>query len=363
MSHQLRDYLNDPLLNRLYDEIRHFGPLKSASVDITERCNLRCEGCYFFQDGMDAAKPPVAEAEFDAFIDRERERGTNFLTVLGGEPSLVLDRLKRLYDNFHVVAVTNGLRKIPFTGFEKLAIGVSVWGDHVTDRQVRGWGKVDVFARALRHYEADPRVTWYYTTTPGNAAEIPRVVERCVANGNRVFFNFYGDLAGLGGAFDHRAGFQDVRAQIERMIERYPEWILLTSYIAEVVSSGRLYEDRWGYDVCGSVSVDCDRNAGRLQNGYLYNSHFRAYNADLRSTRRCCVGDTRDCSTCYDVWAHMSWIILQRRKHLASKREFTNWLTTLYMFYFAARLLDFDAGVKLLPEIHRRLAVPIEVTP
>jgi hypothetical protein len=48
----------------------------------------------------------------------------------------------------------------------------------MTDRRLRGWGKVDVFARALGHYEADPRVTWHYTTTPGNAAEIHRVVER-----------------------------------------------------------------------------------------------------------------------------------------------------------------------------------------
>ncbi len=361
MTNHFRDYLRDPFLNRLYAEIRQFGPLKSASVDVTERCNLRCAGCYFFQDGMDAVKAPVAEPEFDAFLEREKARGTNFLTVVGGEPSLVLDRVKKLHDNFHMVVVTNGLRKIPLAGFEKLAIGVSVWGDHGTDRRLRGWDKLDVFARALRHYEGDPRVSWYYTTTPGNAAEIPRVVERCVANGNRVFFNFYGDLAGRGGAFDHRTGFDAVRAQIERMIARYPEWILFTSYIAEVVTTGRLYEDHWGYDVCGSVSVDYDGNAGRLQNGYPYNPHFRAYNADLRSTRRCCVGDTRDCSTCYDVWAHMSWIMLQRRPHLASKREFTNWLTTVYMFYFAARLLDFDAGVKLLPEIHRRLAAPVEV--
>ena len=43
------------------------------------------------------------------------------------------------------------------------------------------------------------------------------------------------------------------------------------------------------------------------------------------------------------------------KKHLSSKREFTNWLSTMYLFYLINRLVDFDEGIKLLPEIHYRL--------
>ena len=63
----------------------------------------------------------------------------------------------------------------------------------------------------------------------------------------------------------------------------------------------------------------------------------------------------RDCSTCFDVWAHTSWIMLNMRRHLGSKQEFTNWLTTMYLFYLMNRFVDFDAGISLLPEIHRRV--------
>ncbi|MDZ7362640.1 MAG: hypothetical protein ONB46_18230, partial [candidate division KSB1 bacterium] len=37
-----------------------------------------------------------------------------------------------------------------------------------------------------------------------------------------------------------------------------------------------------------------------------------------------------------------------------SQQEFTNWLTTMYLFYLINRIVDFDEGIKLLPEIHRR---------
>jgi hypothetical protein len=152
--------------------------------------------------------------------------------------------------------------------------------------------------------------------------------------------NFYGDLASLGGKPDHRQGFSQMRHEINKMIERYPDRILLSSYMSEAISTGILYDETWGYDVCSSISTDNAINRERLTNGKAYNPHFRAYNPDLRSTRRCCVGNERDCSTCFDVWAHMSWIMLHMKRHLSSKQEFTNWLTTIYLFYLIELFLN-----------------------
>jgi hypothetical protein len=126
--------------------------------------------------------------------------------------------------------------------------------------------------------------------------------------------------------------------------------------MSEVVSTGRLYDEPWSYDVCGSISADNPLNSARINNGNVFSPHFRAYNPDL-TIRRCCVGSDRDCSTCVDLWAHTSWIMLNMKRHLGSKQEFTNWLTTMYLFYLMNRIVDFDAGVKLLPEIHRRTSI------
>ncbi len=355
MANTLRTYLQDPFLKRMYSEIRQAGSLRSISLDITNVCNLRCTGCYYFSEGMDQFVTPKDDHAFDAFIEREKARGTNFVTIVGGEPTLVLERIKKIYDNFWMNVATNGLRKIPYEGFENMPIGISVWGNHETDKQLRGSGKIDVFAKALQNYRNDPRAFWYYTVTPGNAHEIESVVDQCVDNGNNVLFNFYSDLEDIGGALDFRHGFAEVRHEIDRMIRRYPHRILMTSYFSRVASTGQLFDEKWGYDVCTSISSDNPVNRDRIKNGKLFNPHFRAYNADFTSTRRCCTGIDRDCDHCFDVWEHFSWVMLNLKKHLGSKQDFTNWLTTMYLFYLINRIVDYDSGIQLLPEIHQRV--------
>ena len=46
--------------------------------------------------------------------------------------------------------------------------------------------------------------------------------------------------------------------------------------------------------------------------------------------------------------------MMNPRAHLASKQDFTVWLTTTWLFYFINRLVDLDEGARLLPEVHRR---------
>ncbi len=352
----LKNYLKDPFLKSMYEEIREAGPIRSISVDITHKCNLRCQGCYFFAEGMERAGKNGDEATFDGFIARELERGTNFVTIVGGEPGLVPDRLRKLHANFRVNVASNGLIPIPLEGLESMPIGVAVWGDHATDAQLRGDGSQDYFSQAMSHYRDDPRAFWYYTVAPGCAHEIESVVGQCVALGQPVLFNYYSDIEERGGVLGYRQGFEQVRAEIDRMIEHYPEWIFTTRYFNDVVTSGRLFDQHWGYEVCTNLSNNYTENLDRLAHGAPGNPHFRAYNADFSSTRRCCTGTERDCASCFDTWEHFSWIMVHMRKHLGSQRDFTHWMTTMYVFYLVNRLVDFDEGMKRLPEIHSRLA-------
>lgn len=351
---RISEYLDDPFLNRLYNLIHHAGPLRPITVDITEVCNLRCDGCYFFVENMDDSKSPKDEDEFDRFVAEEKRRGTNYVTVLGGEPSLQLGRLRKLHEAFRVVAVTNGIRKIPMAGFENMPIAVSVWGDHETDTRLRGRGKLPVFRKALANYHDDDRALWYFAASTGNADEIASVAEQCVANGNFLYFNYYEDNDGIGGAFDHDAGFDRVRGAIDRVIDRYPDRVLTTSYLNKVATTNTLFGQSWGYDVCPTISTNHQMNADRISNGNRFSTHFRAYNPDLTTVRRCCVGEARDCSKCYNAYARHTWIMVNKHKHLDTKESFTNWLTSLVTFYIVVRAISFEVGAELLPEIHRR---------
>lgn len=352
---RINEYTRDPLIGQMWTAIRSAGPMRSISVDITHRCNLRCKGCYFFAEGMDHESEADQET-LERFIEEQVKRGITFATVIGGEPSLVPDRLRALARNFQLMIVTNGLRPVPRDGLEDVALAVSVWGDAENDRMMRGYGRIDVFQRALKNFRNDDRVIWYITLASDPAPETAYVVDACVDNGNMVSFNYYGDLSTLGGHHDHRKGFAGARKFVTDMIGRYPDSIAFNSYLNEVISGGVMKGQRWGYEVCGSVSVDYAGNRERLSNGRSYNPHFNAYGPSLRSTRRCCVGDERDCATCFDVWAHLSWIALGLERHLASEEDFFEWLSTMYIFYGACRMFDRAQLRQALPLIHQRLA-------
>lgn len=349
----LKYYLEDPLLDSAYAAIKEAGPIRSVSLDITNECNLRCKGCYYFGEGMDNYAT-AQDTHLNDWINHETERGTNFVTIVGGEPSLALPRLKRIYDHFKINVATNGIEKIPVEGFENLPIGVAIWGNASTDSHLRANGRRNLFNESLRNYKYDERAFWYYTVAPGFSHEVEEVVDRCVQNGNRVLFNYYSDLSGLGGGFDFRHGFSQVQDVIDRMTEKYPGKILSTPYFNKVISTGKLFEMNWGFEVCTNLSENFSANEERLRSGAPSNKHFRAYNADFSTTRRCCTGTTRNCDSCFDTWEHFSWVMLYFRRHLHSKQEFTNWLSTMYLFYAINRIIENGVNEDLLIQLQQR---------
>ena len=127
------------------------------------------------------------------------------------------------------------------------------------------------------------------------------------------------------------------------LIDRFPDAIVISRYLSEVISTGRLLGQQWGYDVCVSITANHPKNRERIANGIACNSHFRAYNPDLRTTRRCCVGDERDCA-----------IMLSFTRHLATAADFANWLEATYLFYGVNRLIPYRDFRDTLPRIHAR---------
>ena len=79
------------------------------------------------------------------------------------------------------------------------------------------------------------------------------------------------------------------------------------------------------------------------------------YNADFKTTRRCCTGINRSCDSCFDAWEHFSWIMINMKMHLGSELEFVHWLTTMYMFYFINGLVEEDQNESVISKIHALL--------
>ena len=168
---------------------------------------------------MDRVEHRRDDEAFDALIESEKARGTNFVTVVGGEPALEPGRLRKLYDNFKMNVATNGLIRIPYDGLEDMPMGVAIWGNRETDARLRGQPGKDLFSTALENYRGDPRAFFYYTVAPGHAHEIEAVVDEIVDNGNKVLFNYYSDVSDLGGELGYRRGFEAVRREVLELVE------------------------------------------------------------------------------------------------------------------------------------------------
>ena len=148
---RLDRYLDEnPALAHTYSKIRKHAPkIVISGYDITKRCNLRCEGCFFFEGDLSSVYADGHTLdEYREFFGKEAERGVTYPHFAGAEPALVQDRL-RLANTYwkNGLIYTNGTIKIdPEISF---MLHVSLWGDEETDKLYRG---APVFKRGVQNY-------------------------------------------------------------------------------------------------------------------------------------------------------------------------------------------------------------------
>src|SRR5690606_25585328 len=80
----------DPALAARSRQLRRLSAhLAGSNYDVSRVCNLRCEGCLFFEgDDFQSHADDRSDAEWDAFFAAEAARGVNFPYFAGAEPAL-----------------------------------------------------------------------------------------------------------------------------------------------------------------------------------------------------------------------------------------------------------------------------------
>ena len=326
-----RDYLARWLrVRRLGKEVR------TSEYQITNACNLRCKGCWFFEYEFDTRTADVRDLDrLASFLQSERDRGVNSSLVIGGEPTLFLDRLEAFVDGMdHVTVGTNGLRKLPFDGFERVALLVAVFGGRNLDdelRAIRPGGKrfSGLFDEVLRNYRNDPRATFIFALTEDGLDQMEDAVKRISDNGNRLHFSFYS-----------RYGEEDpVRIERGRRLldealrlrQAYPRAVMSHPYFIETLITGRSHWASFGYEACPSVSVDHPGHAARVVNGNPVLPGFNTWAADLETVNFCCTSG--HCSGCRDSQAVMSWLLVNPLKFRSDSRLLRTWTEIAESFW------------------------------
>nr|WP_321981766.1 hypothetical protein [uncultured Cohaesibacter sp.] len=306
---------------------------RPAFYEMSTRCNLRCEGCYFFD--REQQNPHDEEQDlsvWDAFFAAEAERGVSMGYFVGAEPSLEQERLKvaARYIRYGNVG-TNGSvfisREIPFK------IGIALWGsDDAMDRRMRG---ASVFRKALKNYAEDPRAIFLYTVNAWNFDQCETAVQLCQDAGVPITFNLFSPtkslLHKLGEAAPNDNEFfrvsrpeknpciedehlKPIRDTLARLIDAYPETVVYShAYNKWSTSPGPLYsiDERTG------IAEDCH---SRIRDPMNY------YTSTLESVDvKCCTHEI-DCRHCRMYSAGWSSKFEPSLKDLQSRNSFCDWM-------------------------------------
>lgn len=311
-----------------YDRYKRISKLniRSSIYDVTDRCNLRCKGCFFFSSNEHKAASEEKEvAKWHAFVESEMARGVNLAILIGGEPTLCPDRIEAFYKRLPTFCATNGLIKVDRSRFPDLMVGISLWGDRDDEILLRG---KDTFGISSANYAGDPNAYYLYTITPKQLAKIEKNILRIKDIGLKVHMQLLSNDEGIDGFSWSPEELLAVRAEMDQMLDSYPETVISSKYYHQIITTGRMCGRSFGWMECPSVTDPLDKRNPRPKRL----TNFIRWASDLKTMHRCCTSETRDCSTCKDGAAHMSWVMVNKRAHMNSSEDLKNWIEIFEMF-------------------------------
>ena len=317
-------YLLDKDWQARYKRIANLN-IRSSIYDVTNRCNLRCKGCFFFSSGEDQVAEEMDLQKWENFIDKEKRRGVNLAILIGGEPTLCMDRVEAFYKRLPTYCATNGLIKVPRDKFPDMMVGISLWGGSDDEKILRGR---DTFAISSKNYAGDPYAYYLYTITPKQVGKIEPVIKQIADVGLKVHLQLLSNDEGVDGFSWRESELKDLRHEMDEMLDKHPQTVISSKYYHEIITTGKMMGRRFGWKECPSVTESLDNR--KPQTRRLI--HFFRWASDLQTVHRCCTSATRDCSTCKDGAAHMSWIMVSKREHMRSTKDLQNWIEVYEMF-------------------------------
>jgi hypothetical protein len=308
------EILKQPDIAVRFKRVREYFFLRESTYDMTSRCNVRCDGCYYYEGDKQHAQDNIDPAAWRSLFRAEKERGITFVVLAGAEPALVPELLKVCYDEIPLGAIaSNGLVKIPASvGYR---IHISVWGNDASSERVRHAKRM--LERQIDGYAGDPRAVFVYTFTRDNIAETRAVVEQLARSGCKVTFNVFSATVGYTGSLTHTpASLSETRETMLGLLREFPKSVLFSPYSAAAHTNAS--------SLHALFSCPYPRqNQGEFGLG----RSFRQYRSDLTWVRSasCCVPDT-DCADCRHYAAGSAIVTARMNRHVTNPDQFRAWL-------------------------------------
>lgn len=248
----------------------------AVNFDITYKCNLRCEHCYYWTSvNALGIKPYELSDEQWLYVFKYYKRlGTQNVSLTGGEPTLRMNLIKEAHDYFpQVQTATNGMIRIP-KNVQNRGIWLSIDGPEPIHNKIRGSNKC--FQKIFENYQDDDRVAVSSTISTTNYQYIEEIVKICMdLNVKGVFFMLYSGSQ-ESPLFPKGKTYAKIMKDLSRMVREHPDFVLISEDMLQA------YHNKDFIKVCPFLG----KRPGVV-----------SYYADM-TRKRCVMGDNVDCKTC-----------------------------------------------------------------
>ena len=258
-----------------------------GSVDITNRCNLRCKHCYFYE--QDVPEEMSDEAWLEKFKTMSKGYGkVRAMTWIGGEPLLRKDMIEVGKKYFgHNLVVTNGL--IPLPNWPEVHFHVSIDGDeeaHEKQRNQKG-----IYKQIMKNVDRpDLDVSIAYCVSSLNVHCIEEVLDEWKDVGIKGFlFSFYTPIESIKDPLF--PGWEERDKIIDRLIElkntKYGDYILNEPRVLELMKSS---------------------NSKKVTDNCVFMTKGFALGPMGEQKEKCMMGEKADCDRCGCIVPfHLAW--------------------------------------------------------
>ncbi len=328
-----------PGVEERWEKVRKYFFLRESTYDMTSRCNIRCDGCYYFEGDKQYAKDNSFPEAWRRLMREEKDRGITYVVLAGAEPALAPDLLRVCHEEMPLGCIaTNGLKRIPDeVGYK---IHISVWGNDETSQKVRG--AKSMLRKQADNYAGDPRAVFVYTYTKENIAETEQVVRFLADQGGKVTFNVFSAPVGYEGPLTHdQASLLATRESMIGMLGQFPDHVLFSSYSAVAHTHKLGLHDLFKCSY-PRMNPSSDIGLGRS---------FRQYRSDLSWDRdvACCVPDT-DCPDCRHYASGSAVVTSRMYSHATAPETFKAWLDYVDT-YLAVWVMGYGKGDNLIDDL------------
>ncbi|OHB38474.1 MAG: hypothetical protein A3C38_08435 [Planctomycetes bacterium RIFCSPHIGHO2_02_FULL_50_42] len=270
-------------LFKVYDLARFdiFGKPKGAigSIDVTNRCNLRCRHCYFYAHDYES-EPELTDDEWIEKFEGLKKEGFPFYQCswIGGEPLLRKSLIERGMRYFKSnLVTTNGTIELPF--WPDVNFYISIDGPREMHDSMRGKGTYDKIVKNVNR--PNLKILLSMVITRENYRGVETFVDEWRERGGvrGVLFQFYTPVKGLEN--DNLWPGWELRDRVIDDLIRlkgiHGDFIFLPNEVFEMMRSDR----------CQAITRDC-----------LFSQVSFCFDPQGREKRPCMMGPMADCTRC-----------------------------------------------------------------